>query len=248
MASHYSDIGFIFNSADNLKKFLMDIFDKGIPIRSKHGRYQYVVVDDKIEFWIHLDKRNAVLGLDFHFASNNTIPIRFDHWIAPDSNDDRLSGSIYVWYQRNGDLFPFVIDVPNADLYRKIRKNEILIIQVACFAEELFLYDSDEEYDASQGGEPKFHSEFFIPSGTFSLSDTEDKEPSANAIFSGHIKAFEKRKNSIHGLEYYYFTTECQGALFDIAADSEMIHKEPVVGGVLKGSFWMSGKIISEQK
>ena len=42
---------------------------------------------------------------------------------------------------------------------------------------------------------------------------------------------------------YYYFAISCQNAVFDILVDEDIVTKEPKIGGILNGTFWLSGKL-----
>ncbi|MCL2044762.1 MAG: hypothetical protein FWG88_00055 [Oscillospiraceae bacterium] len=247
MPSHYSDIGFTINNVEEFTSFIHQLYESGVDVPSINGTYRKVVIDEKIEFWIQIvkselfERQASIVGVEFHFSSTNINPFRFDYWIEPKEN---LSGEAYVWSLYDGDdSFPMVINIPNADLYVGLQNDDIINVQLACFAEELNLYDSKEEYEKSQTTELKFSDEYFIPSGTFNL-DGSDMTPTSDIMFSGYILSIEKRTNSFTGNEYFYFTVRCQGIVFDVLADPALIKKDPKIEGILSGSFWVSGKII----
>jgi len=248
MPSHYSDMGFSFNSADEHAIFLQQVFDSGKDVLSKNGTYRIVIIDEKIEFWIQimksglLKRKSRIESVEFHFSSTNSNSVRFDYWIEP---KEYLSGKAYVWNVYNGnDSLPVVLNMPDADLHHRLKKGNIINVQFACFSEELDLFDTKEEYYESQTSEPKFSDEFFVPSGTFNIGETP-KKPTSHVMFSGCILSAEKRTNSHTLKNYYHFTVKCQEVIFDVLADTEFVMKEPKIGGVLSGSFWISGKIIS---
>lgn len=237
MPSHYSDIGFFVEKVEDIADLINRFYEKGNNVIAKHGDYRLIIIDDFIEFWVQI-KRNKLIGLEFHYSSDNFIKIKFGGYIKNKKNS-KMSGAIQI----NSNLCPIIVDVPNLDLYRNLKDGDILHMQIAAFAEELFIFNNKEEFYAAQEEEDiKYSTEFFIPTGMF---NTDKKNPPEGyAMFSGIIKSFERRVNSISSKEYYYFTVECQGLTFDILADKDFITKEPVVGGFLKGSFWMSGKIL----
>ncbi len=240
MPNHYSDIGFEIKSSDDLNRIIGQLMPIGKVIRKGFCKYWLITVDTHIEFWQHMKSKNTFDSFEMHYNSQNLIPVRFDHWV--NRSADKSNGSAYVWYHFDGDLFPFVVDIPDAGFYKKVKENQILNLQVSCFAEKLELFKTDTDYEASQTNESKFATEFFIPTGTFSPDDNE-KEPTAYSWFAGHILSFEKRTNSVCKKEYYHFGVTCQEALFDIVADSELVTEVPVIGGILKTSCWMSGKV-----
>ena len=248
MPSHYSDIGYSFGSSEEHIDYLQKIYDGGKDVPSKNGTYRKVVIDGKIEFWIQTKKsrpfkqKASVVGVEFHFSSANSNTLRFESWVEPKED---LSGEAYVWcVYDGGDLFPMVVNMPDADLRHDLKNGDMIKVQLACFAESLNLFDTKEEYDESQTSEPKFSDEYFIPSGTFNPDGTE-KKPTSDVMFSGHILSAEKRTNSHTSGEYYYFTVKCRGIIFDVLADTAFVTKKPKVGGILSGSFWVSGKVAS---
>ena len=48
MPSHYSDMGFSFNNADEHTAFLQKVFDSGVDVPSKNGTYRKVVIDENV--------------------------------------------------------------------------------------------------------------------------------------------------------------------------------------------------------
>ena len=240
MASHFSDIGFVFNNQGDMEAYLSSIFDKGKEIPSKNGFYRLVTVDSSIELWFSgkrkiLSRKEIITGIELHYKSETVIPVRFGHWINPkdDSNYEAMV------LHDNGTEIPFVVNIPNAYMYRDIKEGEAMRLQVACFAEELQLYDTEEEYFSSQEKEPRFAAESFLPTGAFNLGKSET---TAAAALSGHIIHFEKRINSHTGCGYYLFSVACLGAVYTILADVSLVDKQPRLGGILQGSFWVSGK------
>jgi len=221
------------------------IYENGRTVPSEHGAYLKVVIDDNIEFWLQFMKagiiarKPSLADVEFHFSSGNANPLRFDCWIEPKEN---LSGGAYVWNSASeGVSFPMVINMPDADLHTDLKNGDIINVQLACFSEGINLFDTKEEFEKAQ---PEWSDEFFIPSGTFNPDGTK-KKSTANAIFGGYILSAEKRVNSHTAKEYYHFTVRCQGIIFDVLADAAFIIKEPKIGGILSGSFWLSGKIIN---
>jgi hypothetical protein len=50
-------------------------------------------------------------------------------------------------------------------------------IQLSAFAEEIEVFDSEEDFNSSQTSELKFATQSFIPSGLFSFSDAANPNP-----------------------------------------------------------------------
>ena len=116
-------------------------------------------------------------------------------------------------------------------------------LQVAAFAHELTLFESEDEYDAhlSLSESLKFAATAFIPSGLFC---PEPAPPLAHAIFTGRIEAWERRYNGATGEPFYALLVRTLGGTYDVVADPSQVEVTPTVGGIARGSFWLSGRVV----
>ena len=166
------------------------------------------------------------------------------------SDDNILDGGFVCWAGQQGEdvdgIFPFVFDCPDINVHKNIRLPQSVEVQVSAFAHEVNFYDNDKEFEDSQSTDIKFASESFIPSGMFSPKDNMTKELKAMAIMNGHIIEVKTLKNSHTNMEYVNAIIEVQGCRFDVVIDNDLVTKEPKVGGVLGGVFWLTGKIVGK--
>jgi hypothetical protein len=86
--------------------------------------------------------------------------------------------------------------------------------------------------------------ESLIPSGLFHAEGGAKEPLQAEAIFNGHILAAERRTNPDTSQDFYWCLVQTYGATIDVVADPVLIDEEPRVGGILSGSFWLSGRIV----
>lgn len=70
----------------------------------------------------------------------------------------------------------------------------------------------------------------------------------ASADFAGHILEVENRTNELWGTSFCWELVGTFGGAFDAVIDSELLGSPPRVGGVLQGSFWLSGRILSDRE
>ena len=70
--------------------------------------------------------------------------------------------------------------------------------------------------------------------------------PQAYGIFTGHVVEAAKRQNELSGHFFYWSLVDSLGDLFDVVIDPELVQNEPKVGGVLSGSFWLSGRLVTQ--
>jgi hypothetical protein len=108
------------------------------------------------------------------------------------------------------------------------------------------VFASPEEYEANQTGDVKFDSRSFIPSGLFPSGGDKPHIPQAYAIFTGHVRKTQQRKNDLTGCSFCWALVETLGGTFDVVIDLELLGAAPRVGGVLTGAFWLSGRLVDD--
>ena len=86
-----------------------------------------------------------------------------------------------------------------------------------------------------------------LPSRSFpqgsSLSGESTAPPAALVIFAGHIQETKERVNSMTNRPFRWVSVRTVAGVFDVVADPELVAAPIAVGGVLAGSFWLSGRI-----
>ena len=165
-------------------------------------------------------------------------------------DDSILVGAFQGWAEPSGDdpesgSYPFVFDVPDYDRYHSLELPVVLGVQVAAFAHKLEAYASDEAYYAAQHREPKFAAESFIPSGLFTLGGEAMTPPQALAILTGHVLDTALLTNPATGATFHWAWVRTLGGEVDVAADPEVPTGSLVPGGVISGSFWLSGRLLN---
>jgi hypothetical protein len=125
---------------------------------------------------------------------------------------------------------------------------------VAAFARTLTCWPDEAAYTAAEevkwGGSKGpdgqavrgFAAESFIPSGMFALDPSKPHTPRAEAIFTGHVLSTEVLLNAQTGRSFHHARVKTLGGEFDVVADPEVVKGEPVAGGVVQGSFWLTGR------
>jgi hypothetical protein len=120
-----------------------------------------------------------------------------------------------------------------------------LEVDLTGFADEVEIFESETAYYASQQTkEVKFASNHFIPSGMFKESEA-DKTPTPHALFAGTILDSELRQNERGKAQYWWVLVRTyDGAVVNVVADPAMVKSRPPKGGILSGSFWLSGRLV----
>jgi hypothetical protein len=249
MPSHLSDLGFDLESEDEFRELAYQAFEKGERLAAESGVYLRWAPGAGVELWGQLDREENLIGLNPHFAGESVMRVGLTARIErPEASP--LDGAFHGWASPIGDdpergEYPFVFDAPDYLLCSSVKLPSIAEVQIAAFAHELSAYESDEAYDASQSGEPKFAAESFIPSGLFTPDLEKVEPPQAYAIMTGRVLETAVRTNPVTGGEFCWARIQTYGGEFDIVADPLLVLGVIVKGGVVHGSFWLSGRLRS---
>jgi hypothetical protein len=250
MPSHFSDIGFTVANADEYSQLAGHAAEQGEVLNAPGGYYIRWSPGAGVELWAHANRKRELLGCNPHFAGNSSLRMGINQ--PPISNpENALDGSLYCWAGASDDEpesgVPMVVDLPDFDMVRRrISVPAVVTMQVAAFAHELSCFADDEQFHNSQNYGVKFAAEFYIPSGTFAPDMTYQEPPQAEAVFAGHVLSSDLLTNQFTGQQFYYLSVKTLPGTLDIVSDPAIVEGQPVVGGVVNGSFWLSGRIISD--
>lgn len=250
MPSHFSTIGLPIGSEDEFLALAGRVADQCETVEVPGGRYLRWFSECGAELWLQVDCHNDLIGVNPHFSGRSLVRVALTGPVnRPNASD--LDGAFHGWADPPDDnpesgCYPFVFDVLDFRRYDGLRFPVAVDARIAAFAHEVFVFGSEGEYTASQQGEIKFSSRSFIPSGLFKpdADVTATDPPEAYAMFTGHVLEAEKRTNELTGREFHWALVESLGGIFDVVIHPELIESEPRPGGVLSGSFWLSGRVV----
>jgi hypothetical protein len=238
-----TSIGFEAHSREDFEKLAEYAFNSGERIKTKKGIYSFSEFGQGIELWLQMNKNNEIIGLDPHYSGLSRIKVRITNEIISNS-DSILDGSFHAWADpdesEESGAYPFVFDMPNRANYGDIDLPQIISIQLVAFADELSVFDTEDDFNKSQDGELKFAAESFIPSGLFGDQDA----PSATAIFTGKVIETSLITNEYTGVSFSWSLVKTLGGEIDVVVDKDLLSKEIFPGGIITGSFWLSAKFI----
>lgn len=243
-----SDIGFHIQTETDFQHLADFTFEQGEYIASPNGIYIRWSVGKGIEVWLQLDLNGDCIGLNPHFSGSARMQVGLINGIQRPPSI--LDGAFHGWANpsqndpENGD-YPFIFDVPDYDTYQNLTLPCIQTVQLAAFAHELQAFETDEAFKASQTDDPTFASESFFPTGLFStFGKADDEPPGAFAIFCGHVLESALLTNPISDEEFYWAKVHTFGGEIDVIADPLVLDGPLVKGGVIQGSFWLSGRLV----
>jgi len=247
MPGHLSDIGFDLKTQEDFEQLAIKTCQEGQPYRTADGTYIKWSPGFGIELWAQLDRADEIIGLHPHFHRNGRMRVNIVEKIMR-PNSTILDAAYYGWSNpsdggtEDGD-FPFVFDVPN-DKIQEPRWGSIAVVQLAAFAHELESYSSVEEFDRSQVEGLRYASKSFIPAGLFTPESGDTVPPEAYANFAGHVLETSLIRNPATATDFCWAHVSTLGGEVDVVADPVLLNNVIVKGGVVKGSFWLSGVVI----
>lgn len=245
---HFSPIGFLVESEDDLAELIVQIKEAGEPIPVKKGTYIKWSGKCGAELWLQADRRNNSIGMSPHFSGTARMQVGLAAK-ARRPYDSALEGVFKVWADPpvedpTDGAYPFVFNAPDFARYSEVRLPSLASAQISAFAEKVAVYESPESHLASQTGERKLASQSFAPLGLFPGKNSGMKSAVASAFFSGHVLKAEEKVNDLSAEPFFWALVETWGAVFDVVIASSMIDDLPVEGGVISGSFWLSGRLL----
>jgi hypothetical protein len=249
MVNHLSTIGFPLRSKDDFISLAQDVAGAGKAIQTKAGNYYHCAMECGAELWVQINSESEFVGMNPHFRGESRVKVGLTAQVVGKETLE-MDGAFHGWAEpgKNPEegSYPFLFDTPDFHTHGGIGLPTTRAVQVAAFAHEFNAFESKEAYDrAGVEGEFQMASQSFIPAGLFHPGGEERNPPEALAIFAGHILKAEEKVNEMTGESFYWVLVDSYGGTYDVVVDSSMIDKTPVVGGVVTGSFWLSGRILT---
>jgi hypothetical protein len=250
MPSHLSSIGFPVHTQEEFVAVAQKVAADAQVIPAKAGHYLRWAGAAGEELWLQLDRKGQLIGIVPHFTGQSAVRVGITKRITRPP-DTKLDGAFQGWANppegvpTDGD-YPFVFDSPDAAAYSDFLLPAIVEAQIAAFAHELTFYESEEDFRSAQADQQfKFAEKSFIPIGSFSVHDPQPAVPEAMAWFTGLVLDSTVCQNTVTGYGFLWALVETLGGLFDVVADRELLPQDPRAGGVLSGTFWLSGRILN---
>lgn len=246
MPSHMTSIGFNPQTADDFGRLQLQTAQQGQPIHVDDGYYIRWEVGQGAELWAQANEKRELMWLNPHFSGTAVWRIAIgDHIKRPDTP---LEGAYFGWvnppadYLDSGD-YPLIFDAPDDACTRHIARPQLYDVQLAAFAHHLDAFPDTAAFQAAQEGGISYAVESFVPTGAFV---PEGQLPQAAAVFSGHVVATNVRINPVTNLLFHWIRVKTFGGEIDVVADPAVIGGRVLQGGVISGSFWLSGRILAD--
>jgi hypothetical protein len=249
MASTFSTVGVpIAGSEKEYSAWATRVMSEGQVMSVGDGEYRVLSSAGGTQLWAAVDRRGRVVGLAPHYAGAARCAARLTGRIER-ADDSPFDGALEGWAidarpvspdDAARDVTPLLFDAPDALAQRELRLPAIADVQIAAFAHECTWYrDVDAFRSAQATADLPFDEEAFAYLDVF--ADGPDR--SAMAIISGRVQDTAVRVNELTGLGFRWAAVRTLIGEIDVVADPSIVEGEPVAGGVVFGSFWLSGRV-----
>ena len=251
--SNLSDIGFPTPDEQSINEMIMHVLEVAKPVQTEHGFYLVYTDSSGAEIYLQGNFDQELVGFNPHFAGASRRRVGLTRIIERDSSE--LDGGFHAWAnpsEENGEMsgeYPFVFDVPDFRTVEIEGFPHIAEIQLTAFASNDFkIFGSEEDYQAAQESDLPYASKMFVPVGLFAF-DEADGSLDLSVVrpvgkLAGEIKEAELRTNELSGEKFYWLLIETYGGNADVVVDPKYVPNEPNIGGIVSGTFWLSGRII----
>jgi hypothetical protein len=249
MPSNFSTIGVpIVDSETEYAAWAARAVDEGEVVPVGGGEYRVLSSDAGAQLWAAVERRGRVAALTPHFAGEARCQGRLTDRIRREG-ESSFEGAFDGWAldelpaspeDGSGDITPLLFDAPDALAHSGLRLPALADVQIAGFAHECTWHRDLDAFRAAQGGhDVRFAEEAFAHLDAF--ADGPDR--SAMAMLSGRVQDTAIRVNERTGLGFRWALVRTLIGDIDLVADPAVVDGEPAAGGVVIGSFWLSGRI-----
>jgi hypothetical protein len=241
MQNHLSDIGFHTNNREEFNQLCHEIVNQGRKLETKDGFYFMLEVNPRIELWICMPfDKSKPNGFNPYFKGDISNKILIEG--VEESQYSRMENAYEVWINRDTEFqeYPFLFDCVNFSMSGGTI-DKYVNANVTAFADEVELYENEDEFESKYPREKYFLSHHsFVPTGQFVK---EGFNRNAHVMFNGDVRKIEELTNSKTGKSFYWAIIGTMDNEYDVVIDPSFFNRKPVIGNIIHGDYWMSGKL-----
>jgi hypothetical protein len=222
--SNLSDIGFPTPDETAINEMIIHVLEVARPVPNARGFYLIYSDPSGAEIFLQGNFDQELVGFNPHFAGDSNIQMTLIDEIERDSSE--FDGGFRA---RAGDI-EFVFDVPDFRMVPGDGAPRTARVQLTAFA--------SNDLAVGTAGE-----------GSLAAVPPPDETVPARpvVVLAGELTASEKRRNELSGEDFYVFRLAVPIGEIDVVCDPKWIRSEPRPGDFVSGTFWMSGRVNSEQ-
>lgn len=248
MPSQFSALGFEVASGEDLAALASHVADRSETIDAPGGQYLKWAPPGGEQLWLQVKRTGDAMGMNPHFEGRAAVRATLEARVGRPSHTP-LDGTFIAWANppsdgaTSGD-YPFVFDCPDAARYNHLTLPVTTIVQVAAFAQQITVFDSEADYRAFESAQGSaFGSRAFIPSGLVSPTGQPVDPPEPHALIAGHVVDANARVNAVTGKPFVWALIDTLGGTYDAVIDPALIARVPRAGDIVSGWFWLSGRL-----
>jgi hypothetical protein len=185
-----------------------------------------------------VDDRMELLAFNPHYRGPGRMRVRAES-VRRDRHSP-LQGSVFgslVEAMRDEGV-PLVVDAPDFDIVaEELQPPQVVTMQIAGFAHEIECFEDEVAFAAV---ERALAPRAFIPSGLFGV-DADGAR--AEALLTGTVLQTSLLRNPDTGTAFQALVVETLGGTLDVVAPPESLLAPPARGWVIRGHFWLSGRL-----
>ncbi|MGI8495026.1 MAG: hypothetical protein ACR2L1_06915 [Pyrinomonadaceae bacterium] len=248
--SNLSDIGFPARGDQEIYELIQKVLPYVATNPCSRGFYYAFTDESGAEIYLQANIGQELVGFNPHFAGKSRRKVTLTAAVERESSEldggFKASAKTTESDDENSGDYSFVFDVPDFLTVGEIDFPQVVEIQLTAFASNDFkIYDDENDFLKSrEEAENKLDAKTFIPGGQFAEAEDKESPPRPIAMIIGEIKEYELRTNKMSGENFYWFLAETSGGEIDVVADPKLLPDEPQLGGIIRGNFWLSGKIL----
>jgi hypothetical protein len=247
--SQFSAIGFAVSSGEDLAALASRVTERADTVHTSAGQYLKWAPPSGEQLWLQVKHNGDAMGMNPHFAGKSSVRVALEARVTRSSHTP-LDGTFLAWANPPADAagggdYPFAFDCPDAATHATLPLPATLTAQIAAFAQELTVYETQGAYDAARAeqGLP-FESRSFIPSGLISPSGEPVTPPESHGLIVGHVLEAAERRNTVTGQPFWWALLDTVGGTFDVVIDPSLLSHPVRPGNVVAGWFWLSGRLL----
>jgi hypothetical protein len=250
MVSNLSSLGFAQSTQEEDDDFLDKILASDLlEYETDKGSYLCWRQDESFgpEIWLQGIDGN-IIALTPYFRGKSKATIALTKKIE-DTEESPLYGLVHAYANptdenESGD-YPFAFEMTCLQSYKFDDLPLVMDISLSAICQGYEYWDNEEAHASDLRSkapeEPIMASESFIPTGLF--TDEENPYPAPIALLTGRILETKKIKNTQSGNEFYWALVQSYGISIDVVIDPYYVKKKLKKGGIISGSFYLSGDL-----
>lgn len=239
MATHFEDIGYVFESSRELVDLLNNNMDEAAYYDSADGQGECILLqpDRQTRFWYYKRKDEDFLsGLDLHYQGNTGLWISKASWVVSESEPKFKDayGNLIPAKTRSRPMtgmsdggVTLCVNMVEAPLMGDPDSSCRLHLAVTAFCEEAKVDEGAAE-------------ETFLPIGLFAA---EGEDPQPRASMTATVKSAVLQRNAVSGRFFYEAEVSCLGMEFTLVGNAAALKGIPKEGRTISGTFWLSATV-----